>query len=176
LRHGDALERVFAEANAEILAVGNQMAEEGADTMFVTVFAGILDLTSGKLIYLNAGHDAPFVLKQGTQPRQLAGAGGPPLGAVENFPYALEKQQLTPGELLLLYTDGVTDAQDPTRSFYAVNRLQSLLASAPITSAKAMVDLVLDDLRRFANGADQADDITLLAIRWLGAEGAVLIK
>jgi adenylate cyclase len=176
LRHGDALERVFAEANAEILAVGNQMAEEGADTMFVTVFAGILDLTSGKLIYLNAGHDAPFVLKQGTQPRQLAGAGGPPLGAVENFPYALEKQQLTPGELLLPYTDGVTDAQDPTRSFYAVNRLQSLLASAPITSAKAMVDLVLDDLRRFANGADQADDITLLAIRWLGAEGAVLIK
>jgi sigma-B regulation protein RsbU (phosphoserine phosphatase) len=139
--------------------------------MFVTVFAGILDLVTGKLVYLNAGHHAPFVLQAGTQPRRMAGAGGPPLGTVENFPYALEQRQLTAGELLLLYTDGVTDTEDQTRSFYAESRLESLLAAAPISSAKAAVDLVLKDLRRFANGAAQADDVTLLAIRWLGKSG-----
>lgn len=168
LRHTSALDRVFEEANAEILGVGNQMDGKGADGMFVTVFAGILDLTSGKLAYLNAGHHAPFVLKPGRQPRRLTGTGGPPLGAVENFHYNVEHERLAAGELLLLYTDGVTDTENSKQSFYAVKRLECLLASKPITSAKAAVDLVLDDLRRFANGADQADDITLLALRWMG--------
>ena len=172
LRHGKALDRVFAEANSGILDVGSQMSGNGTGAMFVTVFAGILDVISGKLVYLNAGHHSPFVLTPGAPPRQLPGSGGPPLGAVPGFPYALERQQLSVGELMLLYTDGVTDAEDPGRAFYAIKRLQDLVTAAPITSAKAMVDLVLQDVRHFANGADQADDITLLAIRWLGAYGS----
>ena len=74
--------------------------------------------------------------------------------------------QLAPGEVLLAYTDGVTEAQDKNHALYSGARLNQLLASAPISSAKAVVDFVRDDVHRFAAGAEQADDITLLAVRW----------
>jgi sigma-B regulation protein RsbU (phosphoserine phosphatase) len=70
--------------------------------------------------------------------------------------------------MVLAYTDGVTEAQDNHQTLYSGARLKTLLASAPPTGAKAVVDFVRDDVRRFAAGAEQADDITLLAVRWLG--------
>ena len=70
--------------------------------------------------------------------------------------------------MLLAYTDGVTEAQDKNHALYSGARLNQLLASAPMSSAKAVVDFVRDDVRRFAAGAEQADDITLMAVRWLG--------
>jgi adenylate cyclase len=170
--HGDALDVAFAEANARISAASSDMAGVGANMMFVTVFAGVLDLVSGKLVFVNAGHDAPFVLAPGSQPRRLTAQGGPPLGSVDGFPYPVEQRQLAPGELLLLYTDGVTEAENPEHSFYAAARLEKLLASAPVASSKAVVDFVRDDVRRFTAGAEQADDITLLAVHWLGTPRA----
>ena len=148
----------------------------GANMMFVTVFAGILDLTNGLLVYVNAGHDSPFVLQAGAKPQTLALAGGPPLGTVDDFKYSIEQRQLAPGEMLLAFTDGVTEAQDTGKTLYSGARLESLLASAPVTGAKAIVDLVRDDVRRFAAGAEQADDITLLAVRWLGPASSRLIS
>jgi serine phosphatase RsbU (regulator of sigma subunit) len=168
LRYRNALDRVFIEANAKISAASEELAEGGADMMFVTVFAGILDLASGLLIYVNAGHDAPIMMRAGCEPAALALAGGPPLGTVDDFQYAIEQRQLAPGEVLLAYTDGVTEAQDKNHALYSGARLNQLLASAPMSSAKAVVDFVRDDVRRFAAGAEQADDITLMAVRWLG--------
>ncbi len=172
LRHGDALDRVFAEANAKISAASNELLEEGTDMMFVTVFAGVLDLATGALVYVSAGHDSPFVVRRGTEMLQLTGEGGPPLGSVDQFTYPVERRQLSPGDLLLLYTDGVTEAQDASHTLYAVSRLRSALALAPKTSAKAVIEFVREDISRFVAGAEQADDITLLAVRWLGAEGS----
>ena len=170
LRYRNALDRVFIEANAKISAASEELAEGGADMMFVTVFAGILDLASGLLIYVNAGHDAPIMMRDGGEPAALALAGGPPLGTVDDFQYTIEQRQLAPGEVLLAYTDGVTEAQDKNHALYSGARLNQLLASAPISSAKAVVDFVRDDVHRFAAGAEQADDITLLAVRWLVPE------
>ncbi len=172
LSHGEALDLVFKEANARISAASNDMAGVGANMMFVTVFAGVLDLASGKLVFVNAGHDEPFVLAPDSPARRLTAEGGPPLGSVDGFPYPVESRQLAPGELLLLYTDGVTDAENPDNSFYTMARLERLLASAPATGAKAVVDFVRDDVRLFTAGAEQADDITLLAVRWLGPHAA----
>jgi adenylate cyclase len=169
LSHGDALDQVFAEANARISAASNDMAGVGANMMFVTVFAGVLDLSTGRLIYVNAGHDAPFILGPESEARRLTSQGGPPLGSVDAFPYPVEQGQLAPGEMLLLYTDGVTEAENPAHSFYAEDRLERLLNSVPAESAKTVVEMVRDDVRRFSAGAEQADDITLLAVRWLGA-------
>lgn len=171
LSYGDALDKVFAEANARITAASNDMAGVGANMMFVTVFAGVLDLSSGRLVYVSAGHDSPFVLGPGEQARRLPARGGPPLGSVENFPYPVEERQLTPGEMLLLYTDGVTEAENAQHAFYTEARLEQVLASAPVDGARATVDFVRDDVRHFSDGAEQADDITLLAVRWLGAWG-----
>jgi len=168
LRYRSALERVFNEANAKISGASEELGAGGANMMFVTVFAGIVDLASGMLVYVNAGHDAPFLLRAASEPRSLALAGGPPLGTVDDFQYSIEQRQLAPGEVLLAFTDGVTEAQDVDRALYSGARLERLLATAPMSSAKAVVDFVRDDVRRFAAGAEQADDITLLAVRWIG--------
>jgi len=168
LRHRNALDRVFREANDKISAASGELGAGGTNMMFVTVFAGILDLRSGMLVYVNAGHDSPFVLRAGSEPESLPLAGGPPLGTVDDYQYSIEQRQLASGETVLCYTDGVTEAQDTNHALYSGARLERLLASAPVTTAKAVIDFVRDDVRRFAAGAEQADDITLLAVRWLG--------
>jgi adenylate cyclase len=168
LRYRNALDRVFNEANEKISAASEELGAGGTNMMFVTVFAGILDLASGMLVYVNAGHDSPFVIRAGAAPENFPLAGGPPLGTVDDFQYSIEQRQLAPGEMVLAYTDGVTEAQDTKRTLYSSARLNRLLTSAPTTGAKAVVDFVRDDVRRFAAGAEQADDITLLAVRWLG--------
>jgi serine phosphatase RsbU (regulator of sigma subunit) len=168
LRYRNALDRVFNEANDKISAASEELGAGGTNMMFVTVFAGILDLTSGMLVYVNAGHDAPFVIRAGAEPESFPLAGGPPLGTVDDFRYSIEQRQLAPGEMVLAYTDGVTEAQDSHQTLYSAARLKQLLLSAPAMGAKALVDFVRDDVRRFAAGAEQADDITLLAVRWLG--------
>ena len=167
-RHGAALDRLLADANARIAAASGDFAEQGGDMMFVTAFAGILDLASGEIAYASAGHDSPFVLRQGQRPRQLATDGGPPLGAVEDFGFPVYRGRLEPGEVLLLYTDGVTEAQDKTGALYSGERLAALLPAAPNGSADELVLSVFDDVRRFAADAEQADDITLLGIRRVG--------
>ncbi len=168
LRYRNALDLVFREANDKISAASEELGATGADMMFVTVFAGILDLASGMIVYVNAGHDSPFVMRAGSEPESLPLAGGPPLGTLDDFQYSIEQRQLSPGEIILAYTDGVTEAQDKNRTLYSGARLERLLASAPTTSAKAVVEFVRDDVHRFAAGAEQADDITVLAVRWLG--------
>jgi adenylate cyclase len=164
-RYGAALDRLFAEANNKIAVASADLAEEGGDMMFVTAFAGILDLVSGEIVYASAGHDSPFVLHEGRALRQLTTEGGPPLGAVEDFAFPLDRDHLESGDVLLLYTDGVTEAQDNTGALYSAERLATLLATAPAERAERVVLIAFDDVRRFAGDAEQADDITLLAIR-----------
>jgi serine phosphatase RsbU (regulator of sigma subunit) len=172
-REGQELDLVFAEANAKISTTSEDMAADGADMMFVTVFAGVLDLETGELFFANAGHEEPLVLRQGSVPAGLKGDSGPPLGALEDFSYRVERWQMMPGEMLLLYTDGVTEAQNSSRLFYGENRLKRAVADRFAgASAKAVVELVRQDVRRFA-GTEQADDLTLLAVRWLGPSSAL---
>ena len=167
-KYQDALDRAFAEASTKIAAASVEMADEGADMMFVTAFAGILDLSSGQLDYVNAGHDPPFVLRPDAEPRELSGRGGPPLGAVDPLVCPVERLRLQAGDLLLLYTDGATESENKDHVFYGIARLRTLLASSREATARDLVELVRADIRRFATGADQADDITLLALSWRG--------
>jgi serine phosphatase RsbU (regulator of sigma subunit) len=171
-RYGENLDRVFAEANARVSAYSEDMAAEGADMMFVTVFVGVIDLATGILCYVNAGHDWPLLLGIGTHATALSGDSGTPLGALDDFHYKVQRRQLVPGDVLLLYTDGVTEAQNPARAFYGEGRLKYALAAPKSLHPKAVVDLVHEDVRRFVAGAEQFDDITLLAVRWLGRDSA----
>jgi len=167
-KHEDALDLAFAEASTKISAASAEMVDEGADMMFVTAFAGILDLTSGQLAYVNAGHDPPFVLRPDAEPTELSGGGGPPLGAVERLVCPVERVRLQAGDLLLLYTDGATESENKDHAFYGIARLRALLASSREVTAKGLVESVRADIRRFATGTDQADDITLLGLSWRG--------
>ena len=91
--------------------------------------------------------------------------GGPPLGAVEHFRFPVDRDRCERGAMLLLYTDGVTEAQNRGGALYSADRLAALLAALPATDARAAVDAAFDDVRQFAGEAEPVDDITLLAIR-----------
>src|SRR5439155_2059311 len=164
-RHGSALGEVLTEANAKIVATSADMADEGGNMMFVTAFAGILDLTSGALSFASAGHDAPFVVKRGAPPRQLETVGGPPLGVVDEFSFPIDHDYLDFDQVLLLYTDGVTEATDGAMTLYGKERLITLLAVTPPDDARSVVDAVIADVFGFAAGTEPADDIAMLAVR-----------
>ena len=158
-----ALDRILAEANRKLAAASAELQNEGG--VFVTAFAGILDLRSGEVDYASAGHDSPFILGGSDGLRQLRTEGGPPLGAVDEFRYPVDHDRVEPGEVLLLFTDGVTEAENVEHTLYSSERLAKILANAQVFDAKRVVTEVIDDVSRFSGGAEQADDITLLAVR-----------
>ena len=158
-----ALDRILAEANHKLAAASAELQNEGG--VFVTAFAGILDLRSGEVDYASAGHDSPFILGGSAGLRQLRTEGGPPLGAVDEFRYPVDHDRVEPGEVLLLFTDGVTEAENIEHTLYSSERLAKILATAQVFDAKRVVTAVIDDVSRFIGGAEQADDITLLAVR-----------
>jgi serine phosphatase RsbU (regulator of sigma subunit) len=170
LTFGPALDRILAEANRKTVAASAELQSEGG--VFVTAFAGILDLGSGEVTYASAGHDSPFVLGGGAGLRQLVTKGGPPLGAVEEFRFPIDHDRIEPGEVLLLFTDGITEAEDADHKFYSSDRLAKALMTAATVDARHVVAAVIDDVNRFVGGAEQADDMTVLALRRVGAAAA----
>jgi serine phosphatase RsbU (regulator of sigma subunit) len=166
LTFGPALDRILAEANRKTAAASAELQSAGG--VFVTAFAGILDLGSGEVDFASAGHDAPFVLGGKTSLRRLVTEGGPPLGAVDEFCFPIDHDRIEPGEILLLYTDGVTEAENANHTLYSSERLIIALGKAPIVDAQHVVTAVIDDVSRFVDGAEQADDMTVLALRRMG--------
>ena len=160
-------------------AANEEVSRDNPEMFFVTVFAGILDLRSGELAYCNAGHEDPYVLApRATTLSRLADGAGPPLCTVENFAYDAGRHLMQPGELLCLVTDGVVDAQNPAGERYGSERLRDVLgrlladavasAVAGAVTARAVIDAVGDDVHSFVGTADRADDVTVLALRWVG--------
>jgi len=147
-----------------------EVARDNSAAFFVTVFAAVLDLRSGVLDYCNAGHENPWqrAAANGALAR-LADGGGPPLCVVDDFVYRTARVRLAPGDFVCIVSDGVTEANDPARAMYGVVRIEAVLASAG--SAQAAVEALRADVRAFANGAGAYDDMTLLAVRWRGADG-----
>ena len=160
---GPALDRILAEANRKTAAASAELQSEGG--VFVTAFAGILNLVSGEVDFASAGHDAPFLLGGKSGLRRLVTEGGPPLGAIDDFRYPIDHDRIEPGEVLLLYTDGVTEAENVNHTLYSSERLTKALGKAPVVDAQSVVAAVIDDVSRFVGGGEQADDMTLLALR-----------
>jgi len=163
LKFGVALGSILAEANHKTAVASTDLQTEGG--VFVTTFVGVLDLGTGEMSYASAGHDSPFILGGDRGLRQLTTEGGPPLGAADNVLYPVDQDRIAPGEVLLLYTDGVTEAENSEHALYGHNRLAKALAKAPTNDARNLVAAVIDDVRRFVGEAEQADDVTVLALR-----------
>lgn len=149
--------------------VNQFLCESNPQQMFVTAFAGILDLTTGKVDYADAGHEPPFVLRPDGTVVEIDKVGGIVLGFLPGHRFSGGSFHLDPGESLVLYTDGVTEAMNPQHDLFGAPAIATTLAriggSAP---SDAVVRELLDDLRTFVNGASQSDDITTLVIRYLG--------
>jgi sigma-B regulation protein RsbU (phosphoserine phosphatase) len=134
---------------------------------FITAFFGVLDTASGAFAYVNAGHNHPYVFgADGVTPLD---SGGLILGVMPTtFPYEQGRVHLACGDLVVLYTDGVSECLDPERQEYGEERLQSLFIESRDLSADEAITRTHDDLLRFARGAQQSDDITLLVLRRTG--------
>ncbi|HEY3533706.1 MAG TPA: PP2C family protein-serine/threonine phosphatase, partial [Casimicrobiaceae bacterium] len=145
------------------------VASDTPGALFVTHFAGVLDLARGELAYCNAGQENPWWrhAADGTITRLVEG-GGPPLCVVEDFDYGAARATLSPGDLVCVVTDGVTEARDAAGVLYGTARVVPVLAHTP--SARDVVQALREDVQRFARGVDQADDLTVLSIRWLDAQ------
>jgi adenylate cyclase len=156
---------VMRAANAEI-------ARDNPEMLFVTVFAGILDLRTGELNWCNAGHDPPFSLRPAQQvPKRLEGRSGPPLCVVEGYAYSSELYRLLPTETLCLFTDGVTEAMNAGNELYGRPRLARVLqALTGVTDALQVVDAIRNDVRDFVGNTERSDDLTILALRWEGGK------
>jgi len=159
------LGRVMNVADAEV-------SRDNGEMLFVTAFAAVLDLDSGELAYCNAGHDNPYRLQPERKELLRIGDGdGPPLSTVPGFPYEGARLTLVPGELLCLITDGVTEALNTAGALYGAPRVERVLLGLGADAGAADVVAALQaDVLAFVGGADVADDLTILVLRWLGPQ------
>lgn len=160
---------------ASILTQTNrETARDNPEYLFVTALTGALDLETGEVTWATAGHDQPYRLVMGEgRVEQLTGTPAPPLGVVEDGQYSQENVWLAPGDILVLFTDGITEAQNISGYFYGNNRLEACLSQLTMAgagSAQSVIDGILSDVRAFVEGAEPADDLTLLVIRWRGPQ------
>jgi phosphoserine phosphatase RsbU/P len=158
---------------AEVLgAVNRGLCEENEQGMFVTLFAGALDLESGELWYASAGHDPPVLVPGAVaEPRFLEIDGGPVLGLIEASAYRAQRTILAPGDALVLYTDGVSEALDEEGDFFTTDRLLAHLAKTPPGSTAEIARGVYEAVKSFAGRAPQSDDITVMAVRYASKGG-----
>jgi sigma-B regulation protein RsbU (phosphoserine phosphatase) len=125
----------------------------------------VLDPLTGKLSYCNAGHNPPFLLKAGdTHDVQKLTRTGLPLGLFKGHTWEQRTVQLAPGDVLVLYTDGVTEAQDENECFFGEERLLALAQAHRNHSAPAIRGAILDGVHAFVGEAAQFDDMALLVI------------
>ena len=154
---------------AEALAQANDvLSTDNPTMMFATAFVGVLDLASKRLSFANAGHNPPVLMPWDGRPDWMRGAAGIALGVMEGFEYESGEIVLRPGDTLLLYTDGVTEAIASDGGFYGEERL-SALAAGTTKDPAALVAAVFADVADFAQDEPQADDITLLGLTLVAA-------
>lgn len=133
-----------------------------ASAMFATLFFAVLDARSGQLCYVNAGHDAPYVLRKGRIIRKVE-PNGPIVGAMEEAQYSIHTFDLEPGDQLVLYSDGIPDAQNESGEMFGGQRLRDLLERER-SDPPACFDIVLSEIDEHIGEAVQFDDITLMVV------------
>lgn len=155
------------------------LANDNTALMFVTAFYAVYDPESGRFTYTNAGHNPPYIVSpDGRRVRALRGDTGIALGVAEDMTFTVEEETLIPGESLLLYTDGVTEAMNVEDEEFGDERLCELLREIGAMDARAIVAKIVSDVRAFAGEAPQSDDITCLALkrRVVGSESRTIVR
>ena len=171
-----AITRTLFKANAtcdtppdEIMQkVNGKLAENNETCVFVTVFCGILDITSGEVVYTNGGHNPPLLIRAGETVDFISMPKGMALGIVDGTPYRRANLVLRPGDVLYMYTDGVTEAMNPQYELFSDKRLQEGLFSVRGSSIEELSQELLRQILDFAEGAQQSDDITMLILKYQG--------
>ena len=152
-------------SNECLTSVNDILCGESVGSMFVTVFYGIYDLNTGMVDFTNAGHNPPYILHADGKVEMLEADCNLVLGAIEGVQFKSGSLRLNPGDALMMYTDGVTEAENNVHDQFGTERLEAELAGLKGTSSRQIVESVLDRVHAFTDGAPQSDDITQLVIR-----------
>ena len=151
---------------ALIMQYINESACQGNDTnMFVTLFIGVLDLPTGHLRYCNAGHDVPMILANG-QWTCLEAKPHLPIGLFNEVKYNMMETYLQPNSTIFLYTDGLTEAKNCEHKQFGIKQVEEVLATCTDMHPQELLETIDKAVRGFVGGAEQSDDLTMLAIRY----------
>lgn len=153
--------------------LNDELAIENDEAMFLTVFCLSLDLKTGECRYGSGGHNPPFVLRRSGVVEELPQAKGPLIGLDAKKIFEAGHARLEPGDLLLAFSDGVVEAENSAQELYGEARAEDALSRLRGKNARAVVETIREDLRKFTGEAPQSDDITLLALRYLGTDGGL---
>ncbi len=146
--------------------VNNELAEDNESCMFITMFACILNLKTGDFIYANAGHNPPLLVRKSGEVELLTDRPSPALGMCVGTTYSDHSRHMNTGDMLVLYTDGVTEAMNPNGDMYGDDGLLEFINKEGQRDAKGLMESMSTSVRTFASGAPQSDDITALAVRY----------
>ncbi|WP_319549959.1 SpoIIE family protein phosphatase [Desulfogranum marinum] len=164
--------KVVAESRlepGEILAkVNDDLAEDNKSCMFVTLFLAIIDIRTGVVRYASAGHNPPLLLPKNKDAEWIPPLNQLVAGIMEGTQYTTKSMTMHPGDTLFIYTDGVTEAMDKMNNLYSEDQLMVVTNQCLGKSAEQLVDSVDKSLKKFTGGAEQSDDITMLAMQYLG--------
>lgn len=154
------------EHSASIVRKMNRaLADQNSQNMFLTLFLGVMDCRTGELDYCNAGHNAP-VLKTKAGWQLLDVKPNLPLGIEPSFEFTAQTVQIQRDDILFLYTDGLTEAENSRHEQYGEQRMMQTLSAMATNRSQEIVAHLQSDVEQFVNGAPQSDDLTMLAIRY----------
>ncbi len=151
----------------KILASANkQICQENEMGMFITIFCAVLNIKTGELSYSNAGHNPPLMIRADKEAEFLTGAKSSPIGIYEDKEFKQEKIVLNPRDSIYLYTDGVTEAFNDKNEQFSEERLKKEVMKRASESVEELVEATLDEVKSFAAGAGQSDDVTIMALKF----------
>jgi sigma-B regulation protein RsbU (phosphoserine phosphatase) len=151
--------------NPEVIVsqMNRSLCEDNDTNMFVTAFVGVIDTETREMRFCNAGHNPGMIMDKSGEPRFMQVKANLALGVLDDFQYEMESLQLKPGEMLLIYTDGLTEAENREHKLLGDASALSAFGCCYRHTAEDAVDIMTQAVVRFADGAEQSDDLTLLA-------------
>jgi len=153
-----------------IFKVNNMLIPESDISTFVTVFYGVLNLRTGELSYCNGGHNLPYVQTKDGEVEVLEDVGGLLLGKFDNAPYQSGSVQLSPGDTIITFTDGVTEAENEDEQYFDEERVVSFLGRNAHKTLSSQVKGLFLEVMKFVGSAEQSDDITVLSVQFSDPE------
>ena len=165
---------MLGQSAGEVLTKTNEaICSNNKESMFVTVWLGILEISSGKLTCANAGHEYPAIMRNGGRFELLKDKHGLVIGAMDGVKYNEYELELSPGDKLFVYTDGVPEAADGNNDMFGTERMISALNEDSGAGPERLLENVRAAVSGFVSGAEQFDDLTMLCMEYRGKEGAV---
>ncbi len=155
-----------AESASDLMTKLNDSISQGNQSnMFITMFAGILDLATGDIQFCNAGHNPGVLISPDGKAEYVEVKNNLVVGVMDGFPFSGQSMKIERGSTLLLYTDGVTEAENSVKELYSEERLQAFCSNNSFDTGEELIGALVADIKKFTNGEDQNDDITILTIK-----------